>query len=234
MTALAGALAVVTGASRGIGAAIAAALATEGARVVRVARTLTDGETEGGRNYRCDLSDPDALADVMRRVLEDMGSPALVVNNAGQFALAALGDTSVELLTTQVGVNLVAPILVARALLPAMAGRPEFPGRHVLIGSIADHRAFPGNAAYAASKWGVRGFHAVLREEFGPQGIRCTLISPGPTDTAAWDPIDPDRREGYLPRRAMLHAEDVAQAVLFVATRPPRVDVDWIRLGPAR
>jgi NADP-dependent 3-hydroxy acid dehydrogenase YdfG len=106
-------------------------------------------------------------------------------------------------------------------------------GRLITLGSIADHRAFPENAAYSASKYGLRGLHEVLREEYRGSGVLCTLLSPGPTDTPAWDPVDPDHREGFTPRAKMLRPEDVAEAVLWVATRPPHVDVDWIRLGPA-
>jgi NADP-dependent 3-hydroxy acid dehydrogenase YdfG len=75
--------------------------------------------------------------------------------------------------------------------------------------------------------------HEVLREELRGSGVLCTLVSPGPTDTAAWDAVDPDNRPGFTPRARMLRPGDVADAVLWVATRPPRLDVDWIRLGPA-
>ena len=111
--------------------------------------------------------------------------------------------------------------------------RARASGRLITIGSIADHRAFPENAAYAASKYGLRGLHEVLREELRGSGVLCTLLSPGPTDTAMWDPVDPDRREGFTPRAKMLRAEDVADSVLWIASRPAHVDVDWIRLGPA-
>ncbi|MBW8771765.1 MAG: hypothetical protein JF590_00500 [Gemmatimonadetes bacterium] len=62
--------------------------------------------------------------------------------------------------------------------------------------------------------------------------MRLTLISPGPVDTTLWDPIDPDAREGFTPRADMLHPADVAEAVVFAATRPPHVHIDWLRLGP--
>jgi NADP-dependent 3-hydroxy acid dehydrogenase YdfG len=120
---------------------------------------------------------------------------------------------------------------VARAFVPMMraAGR----GLVITVGSVADHTAFPGNAAYAASKFGVRGLHETLVAEYRSSGVRFTLISPGPTDTAAWDAVDPDSREGFTPRARMLRPEDVAGAVAFAATRPPHVQVDWLRLGPA-
>jgi NADP-dependent 3-hydroxy acid dehydrogenase YdfG len=106
-------------------------------------------------------------------------------------------------------------------------------GLVVTIGSIADHEGLPGNTAYGAAKYAVRGLHEALVAEARGTGIRFTLISPGPTDTMAWDPVDPDRRPGFTPRSRMLRPADVAEAVTFVATRPPHVHVDWLRLGPA-
>lgn len=229
MSPLAGRTALVTGASRGIGAAIAAALLDAGARVARVARSLEPREDAARLDLRADLADPGAAEAAARRVLDSWGPPDLVVNNAGAFLLAPFDQTTAEDFERQVASNLRAPFLVARAFLPAMRARG---GQLITIGSIADHRAFPGNAAYGAAKYGLRGLHEVLREEYRG-AVRCTLISPGPTDTAVWDPVDPDRRPGFTPRHAMLRPEDVAEAVLWVATRPPRVDVDWLRLGPA-
>nr|MBA3554737.1 SDR family NAD(P)-dependent oxidoreductase [Gemmatimonadales bacterium] len=92
---------------------------------------------------------------------------------------------------------------------------------------------FPENAAYAASKYGLRGLHETLEAEFRGSGVRLTLVSPGAVDTTIWDPFDPDHREGFPPRSAMLRPADVAEAILFVATRPPQVHVAWLRLGPA-
>jgi NADP-dependent 3-hydroxy acid dehydrogenase YdfG len=106
-------------------------------------------------------------------------------------------------------------------------------GCFISIGSVADHVGFPENAAYAASKYGLRGLHETLLAEYRGRGVRLTLISPGPTDTAVWDPLDPDHREGFPPRARMLRPADVADAVLYVTTRPPHVQVDWLRLGPS-
>jgi NADP-dependent 3-hydroxy acid dehydrogenase YdfG len=105
-------------------------------------------------------------------------------------------------------------------------------GSFITVGSVADHVGYPENAAYAASKYGLRGLHETLLEEYRGSGVRLTLVSPGPTDTSAWDPFDPDRREGFTPRAGMLRPADVAEAVLFVATRPAHVLIDWLRLGP--
>jgi NAD(P)-dependent dehydrogenase (short-subunit alcohol dehydrogenase family) len=130
----------------------------------------------------------------------------------------------------QVAINLRAAFAVARAFLPML--RDARRGTFITVGSVADHVGFPENAAYAASKYGLRGLHETLLAEFRGTGVRLTLISPGPTDTDIWAPFDPDRRAGFPRRAEMLRPADVADAVLFIATRPPHVLVDWLRLGP--
>jgi NADP-dependent 3-hydroxy acid dehydrogenase YdfG len=214
--------AVVTGASRGIGAAVAAALTDAGFRVATVARSAGD--------YRCDLTDPAAWTEVAGRILKERGVPDVVVNNAGAYLLRPLAETSLNEFQAQVALNLTGSFAVAKAFLPAMsaAGRGSF----ISIGSVADHNGFAENAAYAAAKYGLRGLHETLVDEYRGSGVRLTLISPGPTDTAVWDPIDPDNREGFTPRAELLRPEDVAEAVKFVAIRPPHVHIDWIRLRP--
>jgi NAD(P)-dependent dehydrogenase (short-subunit alcohol dehydrogenase family) len=227
---LAGQLAVVTGASRGIGAAVAEQLSGAGAIVARLARQLSPGSAGAFRNYPCDLTDAAQVAATTARIVAELGAPAVVVQNAGVFLLQPFESTPLEAFERQLAVNLRAPFLVARGLLPAM--RRAGGGLHVTIGSTCDHVGFPDNSAYAASKFGVRGLHEVLAAEYRGTGVRCTLISPGSTDTPIWDPIDPDSRAGFLPRASMLTAADVAEAVLFAATRPARVAVDWLRLEP--
>jgi NAD(P)-dependent dehydrogenase (short-subunit alcohol dehydrogenase family) len=229
MTELAGATAVVTGASRGIGLAIAKELAQRGANVVRAARSLTPGRSGSRLDVSCDITDPGQVERLAEATGKAFGAPRLVVSNAGAFTLAPLSGTSPEAFAAELGANLQGPFLIARAFLPLMRAGG---GRLISIGSIADHEGFPENAAYAASKFGLRGLHEVLRAEFRGSGVLCTLISPGPTDTGAWDALDPDHREGFLPRARMLRPADVAEAVLWVATRPDHVDVDWLRLGP--
>ena len=230
MTTLAGRVALVTGASRGIGAAVAEAFAGAGATIVRIARSLDDGRREGRLDLRADLTDDAQVARMAERVRAEVGVPDIVVQNAGGFLLKRLGDTTPAELDEQVRVNLRAAFLVARELLPPMAALAR--GTYVSVGSVADHVGFPENAAYAAAKYGLRGLHETLVAEYRGTGVRLSLVSPGPTDTALWDPFDPDRRPGFPPRAAMLRPADVADAILFVATRPPLVHVDWLRLGP--
>lgn len=214
--------AVVTGASRGIGAACAAALAGAGFKVVTVARS--EGE------YRCDLTDTGAWEKVAQRILAERGVPEVVVSNAGAYLLKPLAETTAAEFESQVRLNLTASFAVARAFLPAMASAGR--GSYISIGSVADHNGFAENAAYAASKYGLRGLHETLVDEYRGSGVRLTLVSPGPVDTTLWDPIDPDARDGFTPRKEMLKPSDVAEAVLFAATRPTHVHIDWLRLGP--
>ncbi len=230
MSRLAGRVALVTGASRGIGAAVAGALVAEGAHVIRVARTLAAASAGRVQDVPCDLTDADQVSQLESRIIAEHGPPDIVVSNAGAFLLRTIEHTDAADLETQLAVNIRAPFYVARAFLPAMrkAGRGTF----ISVGSVADHTGFPENAAYAASKYGLRGLHETLLAEYRGTGVRLSLVSPGPTDTAAWDPVDPDSREGFIPRAGMLRPADVAEAILFVATRPAQVHIDWLRLGP--
>ncbi len=240
MTPLAGRTALVTGASRGIGRAIADLLEREGAVVVRVART-TSGESpsealrqSGGHDRRVELKCDVTLESEVRRladtVLGTVGAPDILVNNAGAFLLKPVAETTVEEFHRQLDVNVVGGFLVLRAFLPAMVERG---GHIVTIGSVADHIAFPGNAAYGASKFGLRGLHDALRVEYAGKGLRMTLISPGPTDTSLWDPVNPERHADLPDRAGMLQATDVAEAVLFAVTRPERANVELLYLMPS-
>ena len=231
-----GRIALVTGASRGIGLATARTLAREGARVVMIAR----GEAElrkrakaigGAIAMPCDVSKPDAATGVIAEVERTLGSPHILVNNAGTFMLAPIAQMEPEAFESTIQTNLIAPFRLVRALLPGMRSRGD--GDIVTIGSIADRFVYPGNGAYAASKFGLRALHEALREELRGSGVRAALVSPGPVDTPLWDPHDPDSREGFTPRERMLNAQAVAEAILFVLSRPRDVNIDELRLSRA-
>ena len=231
MTALSDTVALVTGASRGIGHVTAVRLEEAGARVACLARSFALKRTPRRLEVPCDVTREDDVREAVQEVVTTFGVPEIVVNNAGSFLLKPLPDTTEGEFLEQVAVNVVGPFLVLRHLLPHLVAHGH--AHVVTIGSVVDHRPYPGNAAYAASKYGVRGLHEVLTEEVRGQGIRTTLISPGATDTRLWDVLDPDARDDLPARGDMLLPIDVAEAVLWAVTQPPRVNVEWIRLGPA-
>jgi NADP-dependent 3-hydroxy acid dehydrogenase YdfG len=235
---LAGRTALVSGASRGIGFAVARAFVNGGARVVMLARgadALHAAAGELGSSaipMTCDAGDRHAVERVAAATLEHFGAaPDVLVNNAGLFSLAAITDTTPDAFASALDVNLIAPFVLIRAFLPAMRARAA--GHVISIGSIADRHTFPENGAYAASKYGLRALHEVLRAEVGGSGVRATLVSPGPVDTTIWDAIDPDHRPGFTPRSRMLDADAVASAVVYAATCPANVNVDELRLSRA-
>lgn len=225
-----GRTAVVAGASRGIGLAIADELMSAGAHVVRLARSLVDAEGERRTDIRCDVSRPADVAAAAERVHRTCGPADLLVHNAGSFLVRTLAETTPEEFAGQVTANLTGPFLVYHAFVPPMAARGR--GLVVTVGSVADHLPMPGNAAYVAAKHGLRGLHAALAKELKGTGVRASLVSPGPVDTEIWDPVDPDNRPGFLKRSAMLQPEDIAEAVLFLATRPDRVVIPELHIEP--
>jgi NAD(P)-dependent dehydrogenase (short-subunit alcohol dehydrogenase family) len=228
--ALTGKVALVTGASRGIGLAVADALRAAGAHVARLARSLRDASGDHLTDVRCDVTRPADVERAVGRVVGELGVPDALVNNAGIFFIKPLEQTSADDFTATLATNLTGPFLLARALVPRMVERGS--GHLVTIGSISDYIGFPGSTAYAATKFGLRGMHEVIRAETARSGVRTTLISPGPVDTDIWDAVDPDAKPGFTKRKDMLRVEDVAEAVLFAVTRPARVAITEIRLLP--
>jgi NAD(P)-dependent dehydrogenase (short-subunit alcohol dehydrogenase family) len=228
----------VTGASRGIGLALARRLASEGARVALLARhpeslrRAAEMAGPGALPFVCDVSDASSVTQAVASMSAAFGDvPHAVVCAAGNFPLAAVAETPVEAFTEASAVNLLGPFLIARAVLPRMRERGD--GHLVLIGSSADRHAYVDNGAYAASKFGARGLWEVLRAELRGTGVRATVVSPGPTDTPIWDAHDPDAREGFVPRSGMLPSEAVADAVCYVLTRAPGVLIEELRISPA-
>lgn len=230
---LAGQSVLVTGGSRGIGLAVTRALVAVGAEVHVVSRrpeaVRSLVEETGGRVWPTDLADDvdvwsqlDALQDTLG------GPPDALVHAAGTFGLAPLVETSVEDFDRHLAINLRGAFLVLRALLPGFLERDR--GRIVTLGSVAGRRAFPGNGAYSASKFGLRGLHEVLVEELRGSGVGATLLEPAATDTPLWDPVDPDRDPHLPDRAAMLEPDDVARAVLFVLSHPPHVRVPLLQI----
>ncbi len=226
---LAGRTAVVTGSSRGIGAATVRALCFAGARVIGISRSA-GSPVPNAITIQCDLLDPAAVTRAIVAVERELGGPPdILVNNAGVFAARPVDETTSAAFTAMLALNLSVPFELVRAFLPAMRARSR--GHIVTVGSIADHQALPGNAAYAASKFGARGLHEVLRTELAGTGVRATLVSPAAVDTTLWDAVDPAARSAFPPRAAMLRAEDVADAILYAVTRPERVAIGEIRLS---
>jgi NADP-dependent 3-hydroxy acid dehydrogenase YdfG len=210
--------------ARGVEALRAAATALDALRSPGVAPTLA---------LSADLAQPRDVDQALARLAEALGTRGvdIVVNNAGAFALGAIGAFPPAEVERMFGSNVLGPVRLLQSLVPGLRARGD--GHLVTIGSIADRQVFPENAAYAASKHGMRVVHEVLRDELRGTGVRATLVSPGPVDTALWDAIDPDARAGFTPRARMLRPDDVADAVLFALTRPKHVDVDELRLTHA-
>jgi len=227
---LGGKVAVVTGASRGIGLAVADGLRRAGAHVVRLARSLSNTSSDGRTDVRCDVTRPEEVERAVGQVVGALGVPDVLVNHAGIFFIKPRQETGAADFATTLATNLTGPFLLARALVPRMVERGH--GHLVTIGSISDYIGFPGSTAYAASKFGLRGMHEVIRAETAKTGVRTTLISPGPVDTEIWDAVDPDAKPGFTKRKDMMRVEDVAEAVLFAVTRPERVAITEIRLLP--
>jgi NADP-dependent 3-hydroxy acid dehydrogenase YdfG len=228
---------LVTGASRGIGKAVAERAAAAGARVALLARNaaalhrLADELGNDAVALPCDLTDAKELDGAMRHAQEAFGgAPDVLINNAGDFWLAPVSGIDGDAFARLYALNVTAPILVTQAVLPGMRARGS--GTIVQVGSVADRDVRPGNAAYAGTKHALRVFHETLREELRGSGVRASLVSPAATDTALWDTLLASDAAASLPTRAqMLTDDDVADAIWYVATRPAHVTIDELRLS---
>jgi NADP-dependent 3-hydroxy acid dehydrogenase YdfG len=233
---LGGKTAVVTGASRGIGAGIAGALGGQGVRVVLVARNEAKlkeraARIKGSLPVTCDLTDPESVDRATKRIATELnGAPDILVNNAGIFSVAVVEETTAETFTETINTNLVGPFLFVHAFLGDMKKRKG--GHIVTIGSISDRTIFTGNAAYSAAKFGLRAIHEVLRAELRGTGVRASLISPAATDTEMWDSVTvTDPVANPHSKRPMLDPDDVVRAVMFALMQPETVNVDELRLS---
>jgi NAD(P)-dependent dehydrogenase (short-subunit alcohol dehydrogenase family) len=184
--ALSGRHAVVTGGGRGIGAAIASALAAAGARLTLMGRTLAPLQEKAAafpaaRAIACDVTDEQAVAAAFAQATEAFGPVAILINNAGGAASAPLARTSLGLFREMLDVNLVSAFLCSRAVLPGMLA--EGFGRIVNVASVAGLKGAPYIAAYAAAKHGVIGLTRALAMETASKGITVNAVCPSYTDT---------------------------------------------------
>jgi short-subunit dehydrogenase len=205
----AGARVVVTGASRGIGAALATELAARGARVVLVARSAEPLEKLaaelGGEAFPADLADASVLEPLVRRIEAD-GPIDVLVNNAGIDLTGDLLALPTEDITELVAVNLCAPMLLCRAVIPAMQTRGR--GHIVNVSSLSGTNAIPGVAPYAASKAGLSHFTAGLRADLKGTPITTTLVEIGPVKGTMIDSL-----RAHEPTRRALRRLELLQVV---------------------
>ena len=215
-----GDLAVVTGASRGIGRATALAFAKRGVRVALVGRsaTLLEETAESARSagadaraFVCDVAIEDDVVRMAGDVLRAMGTPRIVVNNAGivRRGVTVDGTTSADW-DEVIATNLRGPFLVSRAFLPSMLDAKR--GRLVHVASISATLGSPGAASYAASKWGLVGLAKSLAEELRGKGVQSIAVLPGSVDT------DMLVGSGFDPR---MSADDVAGLIVYAGLDAP-------------
>jgi 3-oxoacyl-[acyl-carrier protein] reductase len=218
---LKGKVALVTGASGGIGAAVARRLHGGGASVGLLSRRGDDLGLERGLGLACDVRDRTAVAAAVGAVVERFGRLDVVVANAGVGAYGPFLELDPEQLEAMIDVNLKGTLYTAAATLPHLIEAGE--GDFVSLASVAGLRAFPGEAVYNASKFGQLGFTRSLDYELRERGVRATCICPGgvKTDLA----IGAGREEGDPALEGMLTADEVADVVLFTVTRPRRMRI---------
>ena len=212
---LEGKTAVITGASGGIGAAVARLLHARGVNLGLASRRGADLGLDGVEAHACDVRDLDALTRLCDATADRFGGIDIVVANAGVGAYGSFLDLSREHLDEMLDVNLKGTVYAIRAALPHMLGRE---GDVVTLASEAGRRGLPYEAVYCASKFGQVGFTRALDHELREQGIRCTNVCPGGVATDFALEEGRGRSQDALP--GMMSAEDVAEIVLFVLERP--------------
>jgi NAD(P)-dependent dehydrogenase (short-subunit alcohol dehydrogenase family) len=228
---LVGTVAMVTGASRGIGAATARALDQAGARVVLVARNSADLSATAGDLGRdpivvpADLGEIDAPMAVARHVLDTVGRVDILVNNAAAAARLATTDTDATIIDNLLAVNVRAPLLLIGALVPTMIKHGS--GCIINLSSVSALVGTPRRAAYAASKGALDAATRSLAMELGPAGIRVNSVAPGVVDTAMWAknkaiPGVVETIESQTPLRRWAQPGDIADVIVFLASGAAR------------
>jgi NAD(P)-dependent dehydrogenase (short-subunit alcohol dehydrogenase family) len=214
---------LVTGASRGVGAAVARAFHGDGMKVALASRS---GDDLGiGLGLECDVSSPDAVAVAVDAALAEFGRLDVVVANAGVGAYGPFLEMDPDDVEAMIDVNLKGTTYTARFTLPHLI---ESKGDFVSLASVAGLRAFPGEAVYNASKFGMLGFTRALDHEMRELGVRVTNIAPGgiATDFAMGSGRTPDSVEG------MMSAEEVADVVLFAVNQPRNLRMMTVSFRP--
>ena len=236
-------IALVTGASSGIGEATALTLARAGARVAiaarrrerldGVARRIADLRSES-LVLEADLARVEEAESIVARTVERWGRIDLLVNNAGLMLLSPIERARVEDWVRMLDLNLLGLMVATRAALPHL--RRQKDGHVVNVSSTAGRVANPDASVYAATKFGVGAFSEALRREVYKDGIRVTLIEPGAVDTELREHVPDaetrDRIDTWARSLRQLKSEDVAAAILYAVSQPPHVNVNEILLRP--
>ncbi len=238
-----GKVALITGASSGIGEATAFTLARAGAKVALVARRTARLEDlarkisdAGGTALpiQADVSDPDQVWPAVRKVAERLDQIDILVNNAGVMLLGPVLGADVTDWQRIINVNVLGLMYCTHAVLPFMVN--ERTGHIVNISSVSGRIASAGSAVYNASKWAVGAFSEALRQEVHKHGIRVTLIEPGAVLTELTDHItNPDAKErvkSWVATMTPLTSEDIARSILYAVSQPPHVNVNEILIRP--
>ncbi len=238
---LSGQVAVITGASRGIGRALAVAGRREGMKLVLAARGAGPLEELAGQLDATgaevvalpgDVSDRAYCETLIGQCEERFGGIDVVINNAGLAIGGKIADTKPEDVETMVRVNFLGAYYCTRFALPGMIRRKR--GHIVMMDSVAGYRYSPGGSIYSATKFAMRALAEALRSEVQEHDIKVTSIYPGMTLTTYFDPKNPDALKPPIPLEAMLTAEDVADATLAAIGLPDRVSINTVVLRPTR
>lgn len=235
---LTGKVAVITGASSGIGEAAARLLAAEGVQVVLAARrkermdALVEELGQAAIAVACDVGDAGQVAALFGTVRDRFGGLDLLFNNAGMGVNGSFAESRPQDWKTQIDVNLYGVLNCTQAAIPLLRGRP---GAMIsTVSSVGGRYGIAGWSVYNATKFAVVGFHDALRKELGPDGIRVALIEPG----AVWTEWGHNVPEAAMRERRealdALHGEDVAQALVYAFAQPPRVLVEEILVRPVK